>query len=110
MIDNIALNGGELTQHYNQSIVADINVTNVGLQDCDGGTVSMTSDSQLLTISQGETSFDALASNASQFISDAFQFTLSDSIHDRTHIPFTLTTHFCDIYVGNDRLVVVLPT
>ena len=96
VIDNIALNGGELTQHYNQSIVADINVTNVGLQDCDGGTVSMTSDSQLLTISQSETSFDALASNASQFISDAFQFALSDSIHDRTHIPFTLTTHFGD--------------
>ena len=96
VIDNIALNGGEFTQHYNQSIVADINVTNVGLQDCDGGTVSMTSDSQLLTISQGETSFDALASNASQFISDAFQFALSDSIHDRTHIPFTLTTHFGD--------------
>lgn len=96
VIDYIALNGGELTQHYNQSIVADINVTNVGLQDCDGGTVSMTSDSQLLTISQSETSFDALASNASQFISDAFQFALSDSIHDRTHIPFTLTTHFGD--------------
>ena len=96
VIDNIALNGGELTQHYNQSIVADINVTNVGLQDCNGGTVSMTSDSQLLTISQGETTFDALASNASQFISDAFQFALSDNIHDRTHIPFTLTTHFGD--------------
>lgn len=96
VIDNIALNGGELTQHYNQPIVADINVTNVGLQDCDGGTVSITSDSQLLTISQGETTFDALASNASQFISDAFQFALSDSIHDRTHIPFTLTTHFGD--------------
>ena len=108
VIDNIALNGGELTQHYNQSIVADINVTNVGLQDCDGGTVSMTSDSQLLTISQGETSFDALASNASQFISDAFQFTLSDSIHDRTHIPFTLTTHFGDETYSQEYEIEVL--
>lgn len=108
VIDNIALNGGELTQHYNQSIVADINVTNVGLQDCDGGTVSMTSDSQLLTISQGETSFDALASNASQLISDAFQFTLSDSIHDRTHIPFTLTTHFGDETYSQEYEIEVL--
>jgi hypothetical protein len=108
VIDNIALNGGELTQHYNQPIVADINVTNVGLQDCDGGTVSMTSDSQLLTISQGETSFDALASNASQFISDAFQFTLSDSIHDRTHIPFTLTTHFGDETYSQEYEIEVL--
>ena len=94
VVDNIATNGGELTLHYNQPIVADINVTNVGLQDCNGGTVSMTSNSQLLTISQNETTFDALASNASQFITDAFQFALCDSIHDRTHIPFTLTTHF----------------
>ncbi len=108
VIDNIALNGGELTQHYNQSIVADINVTNVGLQDCDGGTVSITSDSQLLTISQGETTFDALASNASQFISDAFQFALSDSIHDRTHIPFTLTTHFGDETYSQEYEIEVL--
>ena len=94
VVDSIAMNGGELTLHYNQSVVADIDVTNVGLQGCNGGTVSMTSNSQLLNISQGETSFDALETNASQFIENAFQITLCDSIHDWTHIPFTLTTHF----------------
>ena len=96
VVDSIAMNRGELVLNYNQSAVADIHVTNVGLQGCDGGTVSMTSDSQLLAITQGETTFDALASNASQLITDAFQITLSDSIHDRAHIPFILTTQFGD--------------
>ena len=94
VVDSIAMNGYELALPYNQSYVAGIHVTNVGLQGCDGGTVAMTSDSQLLDISQDETSFDALESNASQFIADAFQVAIGDSIHDRTHIPFTLTTHF----------------
>jgi hypothetical protein len=94
VVDSIAMNGSELTLHYNQSATADINVTNVGLQSCNGGTISMTSSSQLMTITQGETSFDALESNASQLIVNAFQIVLSDSIYDRTHIPFILTTQF----------------
>ncbi len=96
VVDSIAMNGWELALPYNQSYVAGINVTNVGLQGCNGGTVSMTSDSQLLAILQDETSFDALEPNASQFIVDAFQIAIGDSIHDRTHIPFTLTTYFGD--------------
>ena len=111
VVDSISMNGGELALHYNQSIIADIDVTNVGLQDCDGGTVSMTSDSQLLTILQGETTFDALASNASQFVENAFQIAVGDSIYDRTHIPFTLTTHFGDeTYTQEYEIEVLSPS
>ena len=94
VVDSITMNASGLTLHYNQSASTDINVTNVGLQDCDGGTISMTCDSEQLTITQGEASFDALSSGTSQFIGNAFQITLSDDIYDRTHIPFTLTTYF----------------
>ena len=111
VVDSIAMNGGELALHYNQSIIADINVTNVGLQGCNGGTVKMACDSQLLTISQDETSFDVLPSNASQFIENAFQLTLGDSIYDRTHIPFTLTTHFGDeTYTREYEIEVLSPS
>ena len=111
VVDSISMNGGELALHYNQSIIADIDVTNVGLQDCDGGTVSMTSDSQLLTILQGETTFDALASNASQFVENAFQIAVGDSIYDRTHIPFTLTTHFgYETYTQEYEIEVLSPS
>ena len=94
VVDSIALNEGGFTMHYNQPVVADINVTNIGLQGCDGGMITMTSGSEHLTVTQGETSYDALESNASQFISDAFRFTLSDDIPDRTLVPFTITTYF----------------
>ena len=96
IVDSIAMNGSGLTLHYNQSVSADINVTNVGLQGTDSGTVSLTSDSELMTIIQGVTQFDALSSNASQFIADAFQIELGDDLYDRTRIPFVLTTQFGD--------------
>ncbi|MBO7617725.1 MAG: T9SS type A sorting domain-containing protein [Bacteroidales bacterium] len=110
VVDSIAMNGSGLTLHYNQSVATNINVTNVGLQDCDGGSVSFTCDHEQLAITQGEASFDALPSNASQLIENAFQFTLSDSIYDRTRIPFTLTTQFGDeTYAQEYEIEVVAP-
>ena len=108
VVDSIAMNGGELTLPYNQSVIADINLTNVGLQDCNGGTVTMSTTSEQLTISQGETSFGALASNASQYITNAFNFALSDDIHDRSNVPFTLTTHFGDETYAQEYNIEVL--
>ena len=108
VVDSIAMNGGELTLPYNQSVIADINLTNVGLQDCNGGTVTMSSNSEQLTVTQGETSFGALASHASQYITNAFNFALSDDIHDRSNVPFTLTTHFGDETYAQEYNIEVL--
>ena len=110
VVDSISMNGSNLMLHYNQTVSTDINVTNVGLQDSNEGTVTMSSNSEQLTITQSEASFDALAFNASQFIEDAFRFSLSDDIHDRTNIPFTLTTHFGDnSYAQEYELEVLAP-
>ena len=110
VVDSIAMNGGGLMLHYNQSVTADIDVTNVGLQGCSGGTVSLTSDHEQLIITQGETSFDALSPEASQLIEGAFQIALNDEIHDRTHIPFVLTTQFGDdTYVQEYEIEVLAP-
>ncbi len=110
VVDSIAMNGGGLTLHYNQPVIADINVTNVGLQDSDGGTVTLTSSSEQLTVTQGEISYGALTSNESQLIEEAFLFTLSDDITDRSSIPFTLTTHFgSGTYTQEYNIEVVAP-
>ena len=108
VVDSIAMNGNGLTLHYNQSATTDINVTNVGAQSCNGGNVAMTSEQEQLTITQGEASFDALESNASQFIEGAFQIALSDDIHDRTRLPFTLTTQFGDETYSQEYEIEVL--
>lgn len=110
VVDSIALNEGGFTLHYNQPVVADINVTNVGLQDCSGGTVILASQSDQLTITQNETSFGALASNASQYVEDAFHIALGDDIRDRSNIPFTLTTQFGEeSYTQEYNIEVIAP-
>lgn len=96
VIDSIAMNGVGLIQHYNQPVVADIGVTNVGMQGCSGGTAILSSSSGQLTITQGEASFDTLGPHINQYIENAFQIELSDDIRDRTHIPFAITTQFGD--------------
>ena len=108
VVDSIATNGNDLVLHYNQSVTADINVTNVGLQNCNGGTVSMTSPTEQISVEQGEASFGALASNGSQFIGNAFQFTLSDDIRDRSRVPFVLTTYFGDESYSQEYEIEVL--
>jgi hypothetical protein len=111
VVDSIAMNGGGLTMHYDQPVVVNINLTNVGLQNCtEGGTVSLTSSSDQLTITQGETTFEALPSNGSQFITEAFSMTLSDAIHNWEHIPFTITTRFGDeTYTQEYEIEVLAP-
>ena len=110
VVDSIAMNGGGLILHYNQSVTADINLTNIGMQNCNSGTVNMTSTSEQLNVLQGEASYGALAHDDNQFIEGAFQFILADDIHDRTHIPFTLTTHFGDeSYAQNYEIEVLAP-
>ena len=111
VVDSIAMNGGGLTMHYDQPIAVNINLTNVGLQDCtEGGTVSLTSSSDQLTVTQGETTFEALPSNGSQFITEAFSMTLSDAIHNWDHIPFSITTRFGDeTYTQEYEIEVLAP-
>ena len=111
VVDSIAMNGGGLTMHYDQPVVVNINLTNVGLQDCtEGGTVSLTSGNDQLTITQGETTFEALPSNGSQFITEAFSMTLSDAIHNWEHIPFSITTRFGDeTYTQEYEIEVLAP-
>ena len=110
VVDSIALNGSGLMLPYNQMVHADINLTNVGLQGSANGMVDMLTNSEQMSITQGETSFDALAPNASQMIEDAFRFALSDDIHDLTRIPFTLSTHFGDeTYTQEYEIEVLAP-
>ena len=108
VVDSIAMNGGGLTLPYNQSATTDINVTNVGAQSCTAGVVTLTSNHEQVIVTQGETSFDALEPNASQFIANAFQIALSNDIHDKTCLPFTLTTQFGDETYSQEYEIEVL--
>lgn len=88
--------------------MASINLTNVGMQSSPGGTVAMTSATPQLSVEQGEATFDALATNGSQFVGNAFRFTLGDDIRDRSRVPFVLTTYFGDQSYAQEYEIEVL--
>lgn len=94
VVDSININGEGLALHYNQSASADITIVNIGTQGCQSGTATLTTDSEYLNLTQGETSFAALAPQESQTIEDAFRFDFSDAVPDGTQIPISITTRF----------------
>ena len=92
VVDSLALNGGDLVHYYGQTITADINLTNLGRETSNGGTATLTSNSDYLTITEGQAQFATLPPSESQFIENAFRFSLSDGIPDGSQVPFTITT------------------
>ena len=111
VVDSIDINGGGLSLPFDHpSAVMDITVANVGSQGSQSGTAILTSDSEYLTITQGETSFTALGPHESLSIEDAFRFNLNEVITDWTQIPFTVTTYFGDeSYEREYYLTIVSP-
>lgn len=111
VVDSISVNGSGMTLHYGQSASTDIVVTNVGENISDAGTVILTTDSEYLNIIQGETQLEALPGGGSLLLEDAFQFEISDSTPDGTHIPITVTTHFgYGTHERNYELSILSPT
>lgn len=94
IIDSIAMNGEALDLHYAQPVSTDIVVTNIGRTASPDGTVNLTSNSEYVTITQGQASFTALQPRESRLLEDAVHFDLSDAIPDGTQVPITLTTDF----------------
>ena len=91
VVDSLALNGGELVHHFGQAITTDINLTNIGRETSNGGTATLTSTSDYLTVTEGQAQFEALLPSESQFIENAFCFNLNDNIPDGSQVPFTIT-------------------
>lgn len=94
VIDNLAMNGGGLTLHYDQTVNTSVVVANVGQTACSGGEVVLDSESEYVTITQGEAQYGSLQPNDTQFIEDAFCFHLGDNIPDGSVLPITITTYF----------------
>lgn len=96
VVDSIALNGGDLTLAYDQSVLVDILVTNVGQGESTEGVATLSSMSSQITINQDETSFASLSANSSQLLEDAFSFDIADGVGDGNNIPIGITTLFGD--------------
>lgn len=77
----------------------DIQLKNVGNAQASAGTMTLTSESEYVTITDGTAEFTAISSNATLNLSEAFSFTVSDEVPNKTNIDFLVTiTSGADTY------------
>ncbi|MBR4146714.1 MAG: T9SS type A sorting domain-containing protein [Bacteroidales bacterium] len=74
-----------------------IQLKNVGNTQAPAGTITLTSESEYVTITDGTADFTAINSNDVLDLSEAFSFTISDEVPNKTNIEFLAT-----ITSGND--------
>ena len=69
----------------------DIVLKNVGNALAPAGIATLTTESEYVTITNGTIDFDAIDSNATSNFSNAFSFTISDALPNKTPISFTVS-------------------
>ncbi len=110
VVDSIALNAGGLVLAYDQTAVADIKVANIGDVASESGSVTLSSISSHVGITQDEVQFEPLDPSESVVIENAFQFGLDGALADGSLLPITCTTHFGDeSYARNYDIAIKAP-
>ena len=82
----------EATQlNFGEDAGLNLELKNVGSEQAPAGTVTLTSESNYVTITNGTIEFEAVAPESTLNLSEAFAFTVSDEVPNKTNIPFTVT-------------------
>ena len=83
--------GNEASQlNFGDEAGFNIQLKNVGNSTAPAGTMTLTSESEYVTINNGTADFTALNSNATLDLTEAFTFTISDEVPNKTNIEFTI--------------------
>ena len=91
IVNEYALGGQASQLNFGDDATLDIQLKNVGSVQAPAGTMTLTSESEYVTITNGTTDFLALNSNATLTLDDAFSFTVSDEVPNKTNIEFVIT-------------------
>ena len=90
VINEFALSNQVSQLNYGETNSLDIRLKNVGSSQAPAGTMTITSESEYVTFTNNTASFDAINSNSTLDISEAFSFTISDEVPNKTGIEFTI--------------------
>ena len=83
---------------------------NVGNSQAPAGTATLTTDSEYVTITNGTVDFGDIASNVTTNLDNAFSFSISDEVPNKTPIDFTVTiTSGDDTYESHIALKAYAP-
>ena len=87
-----------------------IQLKNVGNSQAPAGTMTLTSESEYVTITNGTASFTSIGSNNTQSIDNAFTFNVSNEVPNKTNIEFTVTiTSGTDTYENHITMKAYAP-
>lgn len=87
-----------------------IQLKNVGSVQAPAGSMTLTSESEYVTITDGEASFNALNANATINLTNAFSFTVANNVPNKTNIEFLITiTSGSDTYENHVSMKAYAP-
>lgn len=110
IIDNYELSGASTQLNFGDQTGFNIQLKNVGNSQASAGTMTLTTDSEYVTITNGTASFNAISSNATQSLSEAFSFTVSNEVPNKTPIDFMITiTSGTDTYENHIAIKAYAP-
>lgn len=110
IIDEYALSNQATQLNFGEDAGFDLILKNVGNAQAPAGTVTLTCESEYVTITNGTVEFGDLDSNVVSSLDNAFAFSVSDEVPNRTSIQFTVTiTSGDDIYESHITLKAYAP-
>ena len=90
IVSNYELGDGEAHLIYDTDNGFNIQLKNVGNSESLEGTVTLTSESEYVTITNDSADFDAISSDNTFDITEAFAFSVSNEVPNMTNIGFTM--------------------
>ena len=110
IVNEYALSYQATQLNFGEEAGLNIQLKNVGNSQAPAGTMTLTSDSEYVTITNGTTEFTALDSNSTLDLNEAFSFTVSDAVPNKTNIDFVITiTSGDDVYENHLTLKAYAP-
>lgn len=110
IINEYALSYQATQLNFGENAGLDLVFKNVGSETAPAGTATLSCESEYVTITNGTATFDAIASNATLNISEAFTFTVSDEVPNKTPIEFSIAiTSGGDTYENHITLKAYAP-
>lgn len=96
--------------NFGEDAAFNIQLKNVGSAQAPGGTITLTTASEYVTVNNGIANFSALSSNATIDINDAFDITVSNEVPNNTSIEYLMTiTSGSDTYESHITMKAYAP-
>ena len=110
IINEYTLSNQATQLNFGEDAGFDLVLKNVGNSQAPAGTATLTTESEYVTITNGSVDFGNIASNLTTNLTNAFAFTISDEVPNKTPIEFTVTiTSGSDTYENHINMKAYAP-